>query len=57
MHIHVQLPQHRPGARLNGRNTLMVGVVIKEDIPHDGVDDRNTGKVVGRLVERLVEKG
>ena len=46
VHIHVQLPQHRPGARLNGRNALMVGVVIREE--HDGIDDGNTGKVVGK---------
>ena len=57
--IHVQLSQHRSDARLNGRNSLMVGgentvivdvvdSVIGEDILHDAVDDRNIGNVVGK---------
>ena len=46
--IHVQLSRHRSDARLNGRNSLMVDVVIGEDILHDAVDDRNIGNVVGK---------
>jgi len=56
VHIHVQLPQHRSGARLNGKNALIVGVVntvMGEDVPHGAVDDGNTGNVA----ERLVGKG
>ena len=51
VHIHVQLPQHHSGARLNGKNTTMLGVVggvMGEDIPHGAVDDGNTGDVAGR---------
>ena len=52
VHVHVQLPQHRSGARLSGKNTLIVGVVIGEGIPRGAVDNRNTEKVAGRLVEK-----
>ena len=53
VHIHVQLPQHRSGARLNDKNGLIVGVVntvMGEGIPHGAVGDGNTGNVAGRLV-------
>ena len=57
--IHVQLSQHRSGARLNGGNALMVGGentvvvdvvdnVMGDDILHDAVDDRNIGNVAGK---------
>jgi len=52
VHTHVQLPQHRSGPRLNGKNALIVGVVntvIGEGIPRGAVGDRDTEKVVGRL--------
>ena len=51
--IWVQLFQHRQGTRLNGRNTLTPGVVdtaMREDILHDVVEGRSSGKVIGRVV-------
>ena len=49
--IHVQLPLHRSDMTVNGENTPMAGVVstvIGDGILHNGIDDTNIGKVVGK---------